>query len=152
MNIITHFENCEKDSSSAIYAFVLLTSTCVYCIPFHSSIGDRSRRLTPSITNNTHKWSIVNRLIYIAYYTSLFHMEIISIFYSQNTHDTLQYKISRSFVTCYISCVYGTCSLPYSPETAQWQRQILILKMYILVYTYIEGNVLNTWFFCFLEL
>jgi hypothetical protein len=54
----------------------------------------RDRRLTPSLTNNTHKQSIVNGFLYIAHYTSHIRIKIVSVLieytrYSQTKDGSL---------------------------------------------------------------
>jgi hypothetical protein len=58
-------------------------------------------QLPPSISN-THKWSIINRFLYVAHYVSLIHVRNIQ--YSQNSRDTL--KTTTPFIAVYITDVH----------------------------------------------
>jgi hypothetical protein len=40
----------------------------------------RRRSLTSSPTNNTHKYSLINRLSFVVYYTVYIHVKILSMF------------------------------------------------------------------------
>jgi hypothetical protein len=67
----------------------------------------RGRRLSPSPTNNTHKYWIVNRLLCIRYTT--LHLSTLKYYqYSGNRRDTLKDKTADLIVTYYITYVHVT--------------------------------------------
>jgi hypothetical protein len=64
-----------------------------------------TRRFTPPPTNNTHKQSIVIRLLYTVYYTSHIHINISVL---NNRYDILTQRTALSFVTYYVTSIHAT--------------------------------------------
>jgi hypothetical protein len=98
INIITGVTTVQNYRGSLIICYIrfrAITSPAFSLISFPAPTCywtmRRDRRLTPSTTNNTHNYSLVNRLLNIVCYTCRSVSQ-----YSQNRHDKLKQKTFRS--------------------------------------------------------
>jgi hypothetical protein len=68
----------------------------------------RGWRLTPSPTNNTHKLSVVNCLLYIVYYTSYDNIEILVLIKQTQYSGTKDTSLIRGLLHNFLSCIMLT--------------------------------------------